>query len=132
MSEPVLVDTDVISFIFKEHSLAQDYAQLLRGRVALCSFMTLAELHQWSIGSNWGAKKIQRLHEELESYTVLLPDEGICRLWAEVSLEGRRKGRPISVQDAWNAATALHFEVAIVTHNASDYDMIEGLTVLTA
>jgi len=41
---PVVVDTDVVSFLFKNHPIGLRYDPELAGRVALISFMTVAEL----------------------------------------------------------------------------------------
>jgi hypothetical protein len=47
---PVVVDTDVVSFLFKNDSRAQLYLPLMRNRDLLVSFMTEADL---SNGSCW-------------------------------------------------------------------------------
>ena len=44
---PVVVDTDVVSFLFKNDSRAQLYLPLMRNLDLLVSFMTEAELEQW-------------------------------------------------------------------------------------
>jgi hypothetical protein len=41
---PVVVDTDVISFIFKDHQLAPAYQAILAGRSLTVSLITLAEI----------------------------------------------------------------------------------------
>jgi hypothetical protein len=38
---PVVVDTDVVSFIFKNHEYAKPYEEHIQNHVALVSFMTL-------------------------------------------------------------------------------------------
>jgi tRNA(fMet)-specific endonuclease VapC len=43
----------------------------------------------------------------------------------------RRNGRPISAADAWVAATALHLDVPLVTHNKSDFLGVDLLTVIS-
>lgn len=42
-----------------------------------------------------------------------------------------RKGRPIQTADAWIAASALQYQVPLITNNADDYDMLDRLEVLT-
>ena len=41
---PAVVDTDVVSFIFKSHSLAPGYQAMLAGRSLAVSLFTLAEI----------------------------------------------------------------------------------------
>jgi len=63
---------------------------------------------------------------------VLPASRELCAKWAEVSWEARRKGRPIQTADAWIAATALYYRVPLITNNASDYEMVSQLHLLTA
>jgi hypothetical protein len=49
---PVVVDTDVESFLFKNDTRAVGYLHHLRDRQWLISFMTEAELEQWALLSN--------------------------------------------------------------------------------
>jgi hypothetical protein len=44
-----VVDTDVVSFIFKNHSIAMEYLPDLIDRVPIGSFMTVAELDRWAL-----------------------------------------------------------------------------------
>lgn len=46
---PVVVDTDVVSFLFKNDTRAQAYLPHLQDRQWLISFMTEAELEQWAL-----------------------------------------------------------------------------------
>ncbi|MDX2217251.1 MAG: hypothetical protein SFY66_28550 [Oculatellaceae cyanobacterium bins.114] len=43
----LLIDTDVVSFIFKQDSRAENYTTLLQDNQLALSFMTVAELFQW-------------------------------------------------------------------------------------
>jgi predicted nucleic acid-binding protein len=63
---------------------------------------------------------------------VLPASRELCSKWAEISWEARRKGRPIQTADAWIAASALYYQVPLITHNAADYAMISQLQLLTA
>jgi tRNA(fMet)-specific endonuclease VapC len=126
------VDTDVVSFIFKRDSRAAFYEAHLIGLVAAISFMTLAELDRWTLRRNWGPAKKTRLDRIISSFTLILPDRDLCRLWAEVTLACRKVGRPIETADAWVAATALQLGVPLLTHNRSDFAAVPGLTIISA
>jgi predicted nucleic acid-binding protein len=65
------VDTDVVSFLFKNHSIAQLYDSDLRGHVLVISFMTVAELDRWAIQSSWGESRRTWLSRYLEPFVVL-------------------------------------------------------------
>jgi tRNA(fMet)-specific endonuclease VapC len=102
------------------------------GRLLGISFISLAELERWPLERNWGAFRKAELAQHLTRYVVLLASRELCAKWAEVSWEARRKGRPIQTADAWIAASALHYQVPLITQNAGDYEMISHLQLLTA
>ena len=131
MSPVVIVDTDVVSFLFKGDTRAYEYRQHLQGKTLAISFMTVAELYQWAYSRNWGEQRLARLEERLRAYVVVPYDGELCKQWAMICVERRRMGSPISVQDAWIAATALRHECPLVTHNRSDFANITGLTVVS-
>ena len=129
--EIVVVDTDVVSYIFKQDTRAAFYEQYLDDKDVLISFFTLAELQRWSIAHRWGHAKRRHLAEHLNSYYVFHSDADLCLLWAEIIEQGNRKGRPIQPNDAWIAATALLHDTPLVTHNSKDYAGVEGLTIIS-
>lgn len=128
----VVVDTDVVSFVFKKDSRARAYRPHLVGRDLVVSFMTLAELRLWTLHRRWGTVSWQRLERHLQGYDVFYADAALCLLWAEIVAATWRKGNRIETADAWQAATALALDVPLVTHNPADYAAVDGLTVLTA
>jgi tRNA(fMet)-specific endonuclease VapC len=44
-----VVDTDVVSYLFKGDSRAEAYRLHLSGRLLVVSFMTVAELQRWAL-----------------------------------------------------------------------------------
>jgi tRNA(fMet)-specific endonuclease VapC len=127
----ILVDTDVISFLFKRDTRATRYEAHLDEALQLMSFMTLAELEKWAVWRNWGKKRRLKLEEYLTRYTLILPDRDLCLKWAEVSAQAQRSGNVIETADAWIAATALLYDVPLVTHNRRHYIAVQGLTILS-
>jgi tRNA(fMet)-specific endonuclease VapC len=127
-----VVDTDVVSMLFKGDSRGYAYRSHLSGRLLGISFMTLAELERWSLERAWGQKRKQELTQHLSHYTVLPVSRELCLRWAEVSMNAKKRGRPIQTADAWIAASALHYQVPLVTHNQRDYSMVDGLTLISA
>jgi tRNA(fMet)-specific endonuclease VapC len=128
----VVVDTDVVSFGFKGDSRARLFHRHLVGRLGVISFMTLAELDRWALHRRWGEALRQRLDVFLGRYTLLDSDRGLCHLWAKVTHQADRRGRPIQCADAWIAAAALHLDAPLVTNNPSDFASLSGLSVLTS
>jgi hypothetical protein len=49
-----IVDTDVVSMLFKGDTRAVAYQPHITGRLLGISFMTLAELERWGLERDWG------------------------------------------------------------------------------
>lgn len=128
----VLLDTNIVSFILKGDSRAEAYNPYLQGQRLAISFMSVAELYQWAGIRRWGDRRKQQLEETLmANYMVLSFDIALCRLWGEVRAKRRAIGKAISPEDAWIAATALHYKLPLITHNPSDFEDIEDLEIIT-
>lgn len=127
----VVVDTDVASFIFKNHSIGALYEPDLAGCTLLISFMTLAELDRWAIQFKWGPARREWLRLYLERFVLLPYSRRLCTMWAEVTVAAQARGYRIECADAWIAATALRHDVPLVTHNRSDYLGVPGLKLIS-
>ena len=131
MTDVVVVDTDVVSFLFKGDTRAQAYRRHLRGKTLAVSFMTVAELYQWAYVRDWGERRLRHLEGGLRAYVILPYDAELCKQWARIRVECQGQGRPISTQDAWIAATALRHGCPLATHNRDDYAAIAGLDIIS-
>jgi predicted nucleic acid-binding protein len=129
---PAVVDTDVVSFLFKNHPLAPEYQTILAGRRLAVSLMTIAEIEYGMEVKNWGPTRRDLMRRFLTRFTPLMPDADTARMWARIKSGCEKKGRPITFADAWIAASALQLNLPLVTHNAADYRAVEALTVWTA
>ena len=129
--KPVVLDTDVVSFLFKNDTRAQVYLPHLHDRQWLISFMTEAELEQWALLSNWYAKRIDWLRIFLARFVIVPSSRDLVLKWADVMVAARRAGRRLETADAWIAATAVLYDAPLITHNASDYLGVPGLKVIT-
>ncbi len=128
---PVVVDTDVASFLFKNDTRASAYLRHLRNRQWLMSFMTEAELEQWSLLANWHPKRNEWLRVFLGSFVIVPSSRDLVLKWAEVMVAARRAARRLESADGWIAATAVLYDASLITHNASDYLGVAGLRVIT-
>lgn len=131
MSNTVVVDTDVVSYLFKSHPTAFHYLADLTDRTPMISFMTLAELDRWMLEARWGETRRQRLREYLQRFVVLPYNRDLCTKWAEVTVAAQASGRRIDCADAWIAATALLAEAPLITHNRKDYLGVPGLALIS-
>jgi tRNA(fMet)-specific endonuclease VapC len=126
----IVVDTDVVSFLFKNHPLGIRYDPELAGGVPLVSFMTVAEVERWALQYRWGEHRLYWLHLYLGRFTATSSLD-LCRKWAEVMVAAQAAGRRIECADAWIATTALQYGVPLVTHNRNDYLGVPGLTLIS-
>ena len=63
----VVVDTDVVSFLFKSHPLAAEYRAILAGRPVAISLVTIAEVEYGMELKNWGTGRRDLMRRFLES-----------------------------------------------------------------
>jgi tRNA(fMet)-specific endonuclease VapC len=127
----VVVDTDIASYVFKNHTLASLYYREIYGGVAYLSFMTIAELKRWTLQAAWGKQRLQSLDEYLEGFVVIPSSPDPCDKWAEVTVAAQAAGRRIECADAWVAATALLYDFPLITHNRTDYLGVPGLRIIS-
>jgi tRNA(fMet)-specific endonuclease VapC len=125
-----LIDTDIASFIFKGSDYADPYLPLLDGQELALSFMTVAELFQWAILRKWGDRRLAQLEQYLSNYIIIPVDQPLCRQWAQIRCDRQKSGQPISPQDAWIAATAIRYDLPLVTHNIKDFRDIYNLRLM--
>lgn len=125
----VLLDTNIISYQIKEHSLAAEYDALIGERLQAISFTTVGELYAGAQLKNWGPAKFATLDRITSELIVLQSSLEICKMYARVL--AIRKPRPIPTNDAWIAATALAYQCPLATHNPSDFSHIPDLNLLT-
>jgi tRNA(fMet)-specific endonuclease VapC len=125
--KPIVIDTDVVSFLFKADSRAQLYLPLPDNRQWFISFMTEAELEQWVLLASWSHKRVEWLRFFLGRFVIVPSSHDLVLKWAKAMVDARRSGRRIETADAWIAATALLYDAPLLTHNKADYLGVPGL-----
>jgi len=127
----IVVDTDVASYILNWHSLAQRYADALRGSELILSFMTIAELRMGAISAGWGGRRRLLLEQFMQRFELVYADNDLCTVWARIRADARAAGRALSPQDAWIAATALALGAPLATNNRRDFEHVRKLRLLS-
>ncbi len=119
---PLLVDTDVFSFVLTQRGRFADFEPFLEHRVLALSFVTVGELWFGAINAGWGATRRKELELRIATHLVLYPDIRAARQWAELYRDFRSKlSGNKGAHDLWIAACALVFGLPLVTNNLSDF-----------
>ena len=126
--DTVLLDTDVTSSIIKDLPVSTVFRPVVFGKRVAVSFMTLAEIHEGVFRAEWGETKRRKIFDGLRQFVVLPFTVDVCEIWGRVRAE--RKHQPISVGDAWIAATAIAYELPLLTNNVKHFQEIAGLNLL--
>jgi tRNA(fMet)-specific endonuclease VapC len=127
--DPLVLDTNIVSFRLRADTRAELYEPHCHGKILCISFMSLAEMYEGAERKKWSAMRLATFEDDIRKYLIVPYSVQTCRVWGRLRAE--RKSRPISVDDAWIAATALVHGCPLATHNPADFAGITGLRVLT-
>lgn len=127
----VLIDTNIAVYLATGHALALRYWRHFDRRILSLSFATAAELLYTSPRAKNPTRTLAYWRDRFTYYDILFPDLETCELWARITAESARRGRPKQDNDLWIAATALRHDIPLITHNRRDFDDIGGLTLIS-
>ena len=127
----VILDTNVVSYLMRGGSLAERYQPHVEGRVSAIAFVTVGEMYFGAENAGWGTTKRQELETTLRNFIVVPYDHEVAQCYGRLVAARKRDGRPIAPNDAWIAACAVRHGVALVTHNARDFQGVESLQLIT-
>ena len=122
-----LFDTSAASNAMRE-SLQETVDPYLEpaGSVAI-SFQTLAELLIWTTSPTLPAHYRRQVVDFIASAVVLHSNDEVTRHFAEIVRRRRNAGRPENVKDAWIAATALAYDLPLITFDRRGFNDIPDL-----
>lgn len=114
MDGKFLLDTNIaIAFLTNDETLQRPGP----ASELYISTIAIGELFYGALNSTKVDENIQRL-EELFRDAVSVPcDEGTGRMYGEIKLSLRKKGRPIPDNDIWIAVSAIQHSLTLVTRD---------------
>lgn len=121
MEQGYLIDTNVV-IDYLDNKLPESGSNLFDGITAQISVITRMELLGWA---NVTAEQIQVLQQFVSASVVYNLDEPVIVKAIEL-----RKAHKIKLPDAIIAATALIYNLSLMTRNVSDFKNIEGLKLI--
>ena len=127
----IVLDTNVVSYIFNGDPVAQHYLERLRGLRAVISFQTLEEAWFGAYRKNWGERRKSELARHLAQYEVVWADASLVNISFQLRIERERAGRALNTADAWIAATAIQLDCPLASHDR-DFTGIPGLELIRA
>ena len=126
-----LLDTNVVSYMFKGHRLGRAYQDFLADKEAGTTYITLGEVKAGARKAQWGEQKMVALEFSLSQLPIFDMNLQVVERYAECIAYLQGRGLPSAPLDVWIAATALAHGVALVTHNRRHFDPIPGLEVVS-
>lgn len=78
-SGPLVVDTNVVSYIFLRKGRWQEFYDLIQGHVGALSFASVGELRSWGYAANWPAQKVASLENVMSSYVILPATDAVTQ-----------------------------------------------------
>jgi predicted nucleic acid-binding protein len=122
-----LLDTDICSAHLKRKgNLAHRLVQHM-GRIHV-SVITVGELYTWALRAKASPQRLSSLEDFLTDVQVLELTGLVARKFGEVRAAMLDVGTPAPEMDLMIAATALVYNLTLVTHNTQDYTNVPGLT----
>ena len=127
----VILDTNIVSYIFNRDARALNYQDRIQGRRVIISFQTLEELWYGAYAKGWGDRRKNEFVHHLEQYEVIWPGPELVDACAGLRSERKSVGREMQVADAWIATTAIMLDCPLVSHDR-DFSGIPDLELIQA
>lgn len=127
---PILLDTNIVSYIMLKSSLGRRYESLIAGWDPHVSLVTVGELLYGAYLRRWSSDRVLGLREFIGRFEVFALTPEMADLASAYVWERRACGRPLEWNDAWIAATAVACHCPLVTHD-SDFADLEGLYIIS-
>jgi tRNA(fMet)-specific endonuclease VapC len=96
------------------------------------SVITYAELYEGVAASRRRAEDLERLEDFMSAIEILGVDLGVARIFGENRAQLRARGLLVDNFDLLIGATALRFDLVLLTRNVDDFRRIAGLRVYEA
>lgn len=129
---PVLLDTDVSSFLLTERGPSEAFAALVEGHPLVLSFAVVGELRAGAVKANWGERRRAELERRIAECVVLSATDAVTTIYGELHARFRDQLKKDGSNDMWTAACCLAQEpsLPIATNNIGDFKALSGFSPL--
>jgi predicted nucleic acid-binding protein len=120
---PLMLDTDVFSWLVWEHGPWEAFAALVRNHPFVLAFATVGELRAGALKAKFGEKRNRKLDRLIKECIVLPATDAVVWNYARLHARYRDNLKKDGANDMWIAACSLAEDPAIpiVTGNLGDY-----------
>lgn len=126
---PYLLDADwVIHALGGREPAVTLLPQLATNGLSICP-ITIAEVYEGAFGSSNPQDRLASYRQFLAPIPVLPLSDGVIERFAQLRAELRSRGQLIPDFDLLVAATALNYELTLLTFNIRHFNRIPGLTI---
>ena len=128
--KPALIDTNILSFFFRNHSLVVERFQAYLNDHDKINISIITYYEIVSGLKHRDAQKQLTSFQEFVSYNTVLPlSTSFATISADIYANLRNKGMPIDDIDILIAGIAIANHLIIVTNNIRDFGKIENLEI---
>lgn len=123
-----LIDTDICSAYLKGDGRVFNRFLQHGGRLHL-SAVCVTELLSWALRRSAPPSRLDGLNQMLSVVTVLPVDDQVARIAGRVRAAMLDDGLSIATPDLLIAATALRYDLTLVTHNVRHFKSVPDLDI---
>lgn len=125
---PLVIDTDVFSFLRTRRGRHTEFANLIYGHVLALSFATYGEILAGGYKVNLGQRRMDELRRALSGFVVLPYSKAVVEAWAPLHAKLSGHLHSGGANDLWTAACALVQSppLPVVTNNLNDFRAINA------
>ena len=128
--KPALIDTNILSFFFRNHSLVIERFQAYLKEYDKINISIITYYEIVNRLKHRDAQKQLTSFQEFVSYNTVLPlTTSSATISADIYANLRNKGTPIDDIDILIAGIAIANDLIIVTNNIRDFGKIESLEI---
>jgi len=122
-----LLDTDWAIEAISGNVDVLNRLQMLAGGQISISWVTVAELYEGAYRSNNPDARLARIEQFMHRYPVVYPNTRVAMEFAALRVSLRRRGNLINDFDLVIAATALEYDLTLLTFNRRHFERIPDL-----
>jgi tRNA(fMet)-specific endonuclease VapC len=129
--KPSLIDTDILSFFFRNHHQITSNFSLYLEQYEKINFSIITFYEIVSGLKHRDAHKQMKSFLDFSSENRVLPiTEHSVKISAEIYADLRKQGKPVDDIDLLIAGTAISNNMVLITHNRSHFERISRLEII--